>query len=767
MTVLSAVPAIGQDQGIEEIVVTAQKREENMQDVPIAVSAYSSAALEARGATALTSLFQSPPPGVVMQPFAGSQTLLIVDMRGVTNGDPGQGTAEMGTAVYIDDIYLGRAQGIGAELADPERIEVLRGPQGTLFGRNAEGGAVRIVTKKPTGEFGGNAKVTYGNFDQQRYEAHLNLPSIAGFSIKLDYLNMSHDGWTKNGPRVDRIARQDDFGALQAEGYRGSVRWKPTDAITVDYAYDHSVTDDVRDYNVLARPPLGFAPNGPLTPLATFQGARPITDSIHERTDTSWISLYNAPFRIKASGHSLQAGWDLSDDLTLRSITALRKTREVGGNQLGGAFSLSRLGAAGLPIAALIPGLGTTSLGLPNSTRVYAISGVTSYNDVKQKQESQEFQLIGSFPEVEFVLGAYYFHEKVRDTRQSFLSIVYTDAALTQAYGVNPFTVGSAAAGLGSQTAESTSYAGFAQATWTPGFSDDRLHITGGLRFTSDKKDFARTISNGVSALTIGEPFKEKRWDPAFTVAYDIADNINAYVKYSQAYRAGGVSVRSPNFKPFGAEVNKAFEAGVKTDLLDRRLRVNAAIFQNSIHNRQITAQLDPTGNPAVTDTLNAPGVTRIRGGELEIVAAPTRGLQFSLTYAYLSGKRPISYTQIDPNAELRIQSLPKHAVTAALDYTIPIANVGDLAFHADYAMASDTPGTGRVAYGAFAYDIERDLSNARVALQNVELGPVKWRLAFFAKNIFDTAYPVFTAPGANAILSTPRTYGIELGAAF
>ncbi|MFD2498648.1 TonB-dependent receptor [Rhizorhabdus histidinilytica] len=256
--------------GVEEIVVTAQKRAENLQNVPIAVSAYSSAALEQKGATNLGALFQTPPPGVVMQPFAGSQSLLIVDMRGITNADPGQGTTELGTAVYVDDVYLGRGQGLGVELADPERIEVLRGPQGTLFGRNAEGGAIRIVTKKPTGEFGGTAKVTVGNYDQRRYEAHLNLPAIAGFAIKLDYLNSRHDGYTKNGPRDPKLARQADFAAYDAEGYRASVRWQPVDTVTIDYAYDHSKTRDTRDYNILAQPPFGFRPDGPLTPLATF-----------------------------------------------------------------------------------------------------------------------------------------------------------------------------------------------------------------------------------------------------------------------------------------------------------------------------------------------------------------------------------------------------------------------------------------------------------------------------------------------------------------
>lgn len=767
-TAFAASPVYAQSAGVEEIVVTAQKREENLQDVPIAISAYSEQALEARGATSLASLLQVPPPGVVLQPFAGSQTLLIVDMRGVTNADPGQGTVELGTAVYIDDVYLGRGQGLGSELADPERVEVLRGPQGTLFGRNAEGGAIRIVTKKPTGELGGNAKFTLGNYDQRRVEAHLNLPEIAGFSVKLDYLNTRHDGWTKNGPRIDRIAKQADFGAFDAEGYRGSVRWQPIDGLTVDYAYDHSLTKDVRDYSVLATPPFGFAPNGPLTPLATFTtpGNQPRT-GIRDRVDEAWISLYNDPFRVKTSGHTLQGSWDLSEALTLRSITSFRKTGERGGNQLAGAFTVSSLGPAGQPIQALVPGFGLGSLGFPASTRVYAISGVYSYNEVDQKQESQEIQLVGTLPEVEFVLGGYYFHERVRDLRQSFLSIVYTDPSLTQPIGTNPFTVGSAGAGLAVQSAESTSYAAFGQATWSPGFANDRLHLTAGLRYTNDKKTFQRTVNNGAPVAVTGQPFRAKRFDPAFTIAYDFTDNIHGYAKYSQAYRAGGVSVRSPQFKPFGAEVNKAFEIGLKSDLLDRRLRVNAAIFENRVHNRQITAQLDPTGNPAITDTLNAPGVTRIRGGEIETIIVPTAGLQMMFNYAYLHGHRPPSYRTIDPNAELRIQSLPKHAVTVALDYTIPLQNLGDLAFHFDYAMASKTPGTGRVAFGAFAWDIERDIANARVALQNVDVGPTKLKIALFGKNIFDSAYPVFTAPGANAVLAAPRTYGVEIGASF
>lgn len=751
--------------GVQEIVVTAQKRAENLQKVPIAISAFSSEMLEQRGVTGLGSLFQSPPPGVVLQPFAGSQALLIVDMRGVTNADPGQGTMELGTAVYIDDVYLGRAQGMGAELADPERIEVLRGPQGTLFGRNAEGGAIRIVTKKPTGELGGNGKATIGNYGERRYEGHLNLPRFAGFSVKVDYLNSKHDGWTRNGAdRIARLARQDDFGAYDAEGYRISARWQPVDTVTIDYAYDHSDTKDVRDYNVLVQPPLGFKPDGPLTPLTTFLGARPATDSIHKRTRDSWIPLYNAPFDTRTKGHTIQAEWDVSDDITLKSITAFRKSFEEGANQLGGAYNLTKL--PGLPIGYLIPGLGTTGLGLAADTRVYGISGVVSYDKVDQSQTSQEFQLIGSTSQLEYVVGLYYFHEKVTDIRQTFLSIVYTDPGLTTAYGTNPFTVGRGNSGLTQQSAKATSYAAFAQATWSPDFVDG-LHLTAGLRYTDDKKTFHRGLNDGASVDITGEPFREKRVDPAFTIAYDLTNAMNVYGRYAQAYRAGGVSVRSPDFKPFGAEVNKSFEVGLKSSLLDGTLRMNAALFQNNIHNRQITAQLDPTGNPAITDTLNAPGVTRIRGAELELIAAPVRGLQLSLTYALLNGRRAASYAVIDPNADLRIQSLPKHAVNAAIDYALPRMDFGQFVFHFDYALASATPGTGRLAYGAYAWDIERNVANTRLSLQDIPVGPVALRVSGFARNLFNSAYPVFSAPGANAILSAPRSYGIEIGASF
>ena len=751
---------------LEEVVVTAQKRAENLQNVPLAVTALNSATLQARGITSLGAFLQTPAPSVVIQPFAGSQNLLVIDMRGVTSSDPGQGTAEVGTAVYIDDVYQGRAQGVGVQLADPERIEVLRGPQGTLFGRNAEGGAMRIVTKKPTGNFDGRVNATFGNYGQRHYEAHVDLPKFAGIAVKLDYLKDKHDGYTSNGPRDPKIDRQDAFGMVDTDGYRVSARWRPIDDLTVDYAYDYSISHETYDYEILAQPALAFQPAGPLAPLATFLGTHQLT-SIHERVKDSWIPLWDGPFDERINDHTLQMEYQLNDEIKLRSITGYGTNDTAGGNQLGGAFTLSPLGAAGLPIAALVPGLGSTTLGLPSTTRAYAISGVVSWSRVDQSQVSQELQLVGNTGEFQWVAGLYYFHEQVDDARQAFLSIVYTDPAFRNAVGVNPFTVGSARAGLTDQSIESRSYAAFGQATWTPAFAADRLHVTVGLRYTDDRKDFLRSINNGLNVHIVPAPFRAGRLDPAFTVAYYFTPNIHCYARYAQAYRAGGVSVRSPTFRPFGAEVNKAYEIGLKSDLLERRLRLNLAAFQNNVFNRQLTVQLDPTGNPSITDTLNAPGDTVINGFEAEAIAVPMQGLTLSLNYGYLDGHRPASYSTVDPQAELRIQSLPRNTVSIAADYVRPLVNDMEIAFHTDYAHASPTPGTVRVRKDAFAWNIERDSLNGRVSLRNIAAGPTKLQVSLFGRNLMDRAYPVFTAPGSNAVLAPPRTFGVEFEAQF
>ncbi|TWC97611.1 MULTISPECIES: TonB-dependent receptor [unclassified Sphingobium] len=754
--------------GLDEIVVTAQKRPENMQKVPISINALNAEQLAQRGVTGLGNLTQNPVPGMVVKPAGGQGSLLIVDIRGVGTSDPSPGTVEPGVAIYLDDVYLARSQGLGTELADPERVEVLKGPQGTLFGRNAEGGAVRIVSRKPTGQFGVDGKFNFGNYGNRRGDLHVNLPAFGNLAVKMDYVHTHLDGYTGNGPRQTRLADQVDWGYRHGDGFRVAARWEATPDLTIDYAYDISKTRTASLYYTLAPEPNPPYPG--YVQIAPYRSVQPVTP-LNRFLDNSFIPMYNHGFTDKVQGHVLQAEWRVSDDVTLKSITAYRQLRTAGGQQLGGVFAYVPLGgAAGVPqtlfTPADVPGLPGGPLGLDPATRVYAISGNVSYSRIRQHQWSQEFQLIGSTDHLEYVLGGYYFNEEVRDTRQTFFSMIYTDAARQNPVGVNPFIATALPnQGASSQTASTRSFAGFAQATWTPEFSE-HLHLTGGLRYTDDRKEFLRDLQNSLPVNIPRTPFKAKRFDPAATIAFDATPTTNVYARYAQAYRAGGVSVRSPTFKPFGSEVSKSIELGVKSELLDRRLRVNAALFQNRISNRQVTVQTDIT-NPSLTDIINSPGITRIRGLELEVVASPVAGLTLSGNYARLSGRQPAALALLDPNSNFFIQSIPKNAFTLGADYVASLGNASELVFHYDYAYASRTPGTSRSPKSnPLVYD-RRDIANARVTWRGIEVAGSKLSIAAYMNNVFDKAYPIAVAPGNNGVLQPPRTYGVELGFKF
>jgi iron complex outermembrane recepter protein len=761
--------------GSGDIIVTAQKRAENLQDVPISITALSAATLAAKGINGLQDFVAVPPPGLFVQSFAGANQILVLDIRGISNPDPGQGTVELGTAIYLDDIYLGRAQGLGSDLADPERIEVLRGPQGTLFGRNAEGGAVRIVSKKPTGIFGGRAKVSIGDYGRRRYEAHLDLPEVAGFSVKLDYLNSNIDGYTRNGTtRVAGLASQDTFGSEKSEGYRGSVRWRPVSNLTVDYAYDYAKAKYVGDWNVLVAPSPAVAT---FTLPSTFLNRARPAESISARTDTSYAAMFNEPFVVRTFGHTLTAAYDVSSTITVKSLTAWRGTNSDGSQQLGGAFSLVPFEFTPgilrpLPAASFAPDprFGTLGTVTNPSTLIYAVTGVVPYARLSQRQFSQEVQVIGSTDTVEYVLGGYYFREQITDRRQTFFSGMFldtgTDGAFTNFVGTNPFSLPFPGQGATSQNAASRSFAAFAQATWSPTFADGKLHITGGLRYTNDYKEAQRTLQGG-GAVNVQRTFKASRVDPALTVAYEVAEDANVYFRYAQAYRAGGASIRDPNFTAFGAEVNKAYELGFKSRLFDRAVTFNAAAFYNQVQNRQITVQINPV-DPAQTRTINAPGTAPVYGLELELTAKPVRNLTLGATYTYQQGELDLNaLAAIDTVGNFYIPNLPAHSGSFTVDYVSDPLGFGTIALHGDYSWSEKWNGTIRVPKTSFAHMIKRDVANVRVSLQDIPVGPAGLTLSVFAKNLFDTAYPVFVSSGANAILSPPRTYGVELGLKF
>lgn len=363
---LEASPSIAQDAAtaadgpasgaIAEIVVTAQKRAEPLQKTPLSIVALTSADLERKGIADLTDL-RSQVPALQVTPHPNSATTARVFLRGVGNNDD-QITVDPSVAIYLDGVYVARGQGLAAEIAEVERIEVLRGPQGSLYGRNATGGAINYITRKPElGEFHARQTLAIGNYDLFRSRTSVNVPVGDAIAVELAYLHSQKDGFVRNlGTGVSR------FGDQRRDAYRAAVLWQPSPDIEVRYAYDRSDIGDTPAYMVLApfHPALAVRPTSGSAAVRGLQ-ANDVT----------------------AQGHALTASWAVSEALTLKSITGYRKLSNfTNQNYLTGALG---------PFPVF----------------------VTAF-DQTQRQWSEELQAVGSALDsrLEYTLGAYFFDEK-------------------------------------------------------------------------------------------------------------------------------------------------------------------------------------------------------------------------------------------------------------------------------------------------------------------------------------------------------------------
>lgn len=731
-------------QGFGDIVVTATRREASLQKVPLSVSAVSADTLTSRNILAITDIATGQVPGVVFQAFGGTVSSAEIAIRGVATNDPDQATRELPVPIYIDGVYLGRGQGSGLQLIDPERVEVLRGPQGTLFGRNAEGGAVQYIARKPTGEFGMDLTGSVGNYDFRRFRGTMNLPELYGFKILLAGLMSDQDGFTKN-PRpsnlgfgaVDGIYRQRrDFSERQNVGWRVAVRYDQIDNLLLDYSYDWSRSEDTQAY---------LTYTGPQIP-----GAEAPSSSL---PDEAPLPLYHAPFITKASGHSFTAAWTVSENVTLKSISSYRKVSKVGYGNLGTSQNLA--GAFGLDPT-------------DPDQAIYYIAD----QDLRQKQYSQEVQFLGSWDRLDLTAGAVYYAERVTQIAHP----TFFSGPGMALFGFPDFRPGARTA----HRVRTNSLGLYAQATYTPPILDDKLELTAGLRYADDRKTAVRYIGPGdafgVTEIPLDERVRiaEKRVDPAFTVKYNFSSLANVYLRYAQAYRAGGASIRSAAFLPYGSEVTKAFELGAKLQSPDRRLLVNAALYQNKVHNPQFDVGESPTLSQ-LTITVNGPIVRTVRGVELEAsYRPPIDGLSLSVNYAYMHVKQPPFINPNNPAAGLvnaQILFAPKHSGSVNVDYRVP-AGFADFVLHADYSHATKIYNGGEInPVGTVSPTdpvIVRQL-NARVSLEKLDIGAGNVSLSFWVKNLLnrDDLVYAFRVPGDNVhsfnYYVDPRTYGVDL----
>lgn len=671
--------------GVGTIIVTARRRAESLQDTPISISAVTADGLRARGIETITQIGDFT-PNVKFNasvPVSASNATAAIFIRGIGQNDY-QLSADPGVGLYLDGVYISRGVGNVLDVLNVERVEVLRGPQGTLFGRNTIGGAVSVVTKKPGTEIGGSLEATTGRFGRFQLRGNIDLPIAEGVYSNIAGFVHKRDGYVKGV-----IPEAPDLGDTNQFAGRFALRLEPSNNLTIDLAVDGSRSRENSAPNVAiaidenAPAPQAWnaafsgapgicanpANTARLTNQACFNSQWVVGPYSHGGTFTAISDVfangnpqpYQSASDINIWGASGIVEWQLAENVTFKSITAYREV---------------------------------TGFWTRDSDHSPA-SIVQTNNDWQQSQFSQEVQLLGDAfdSRLDWVVGAYYSDES--GNHEDLVNLL--DAVF-----------------LSGAALEGESLAFFGQASYE---IVENLSLTAGIRWTEDKKTFSNENQFVVEAgFLTGAPFNpdgsglqngdplmgplgqnatvvDSAWTPMASLSYRFSPEFLAYASYSEGFKGGGFTQRVfppfafiPSFRP---EFSTTYELGFKSDLLGRALRLNGAVFQNDYDDLQITVN-DPTLGfaPIIQNAASA----RIRGFELEAQARPGGGLMLEGGIGYLDAQ----YREVDIRAfnagvteNTRLQNAPEWTLSGSASYAFEIDGFGKITPRADWSYRS------------------------------------------------------------------------------
>ncbi len=748
--VVAAAPAQAQDSssgsgGLQEIVVTAQKRSESLQDTPLAVSAVTADTIESRGITDISNLTAiAPSLNVATAPASSSNTNIFI--RGIGDQEPVL-TSDAPVSIYIDGIVLGRSTGAVFDLVDLERIEVLRGPQGTLYGRNTIGGAVNLITAKPADEFGGKIKLSYGSFHQWQARASIDTGELGetGLRAKFSYIHRQQNGYVDD---LNAPSKRDP-GALNIDAFRVALSYDKNGPFRLNYAFDYNDRQSIAPafQATIIRPDvLAYLQNSP-----SFGGNAPLYSTNRLKR---YLADNEGLLTDRVYGHTLTMEYDISDNLTVKSLTGYRNWKNIDrGDELDGqggllGFLMSPALLAPPPYYAEIP------------IGVEPISLFTSTNRRAQHQWTQEFNLLGKIGDrFEYVLGFFYFTEKSRESNDQFPLIVVSDQAAVALY--TPLIY----------RHNSRSIAGFAQGTYK---LTDELSLTGGLRYTKDKKHL---IQQAAFPRDISANFSKVNW--AASIDYQANRDVLLYARVSTGYKAGGFNARSSN-DGYEPEDLTSYEVGFKTELLDRRLRFNAATYY-SIHKNLQLQQFQAGSGGASSVTVNA-GKAKYWGVEGEMLAVPVDGLTLGASVGYIDRKykeflilNPLNNQVEDVKDSARFPFSSKWTLNASAEYKTPELGFGQLSFRVDYNYRSKIwfhPTLVGTPYNDVIASPGRGLFDGRITLSKIMIGDNEASVAVWGKNLTKKVYRAngidFGGLGyAGNVYGEPRSFGVDVNYSF
>lgn len=710
------------DGGIGDIVVTAQRRSQNVQSVPIAIAAIAGEGLQEAGIRDPRDLTTLVPSLSMQAGTAVTTTSLFI--RGVGIGDFNSNTTGA-VGVYVDDVFLGANAGKLFNIFDSEGIEVLKGPQGTLYGRNTTAGAIRFSSRKPTNELAVNGSLLYGRFDELRLEAGVGGP------IAKDLLKARLSGFynRRDGTTLNRVTGH-HVNDIDVWAARGILDFTPSDDVLFRLSVHGGANrGGARQFqhrgqgvDFFGNP--AFLPDG--TPLDGLGYADTDNDVYAGDYDIEGQE------RVDVFGASLTGEFKFGD-LTLTSISAYEKVNRV-----------------------TVEDTDTSPNDIVNAL----------YSD-RPRQFSQELRLAsGTGGTVSWIVGGYYFHDKL--TTASYFDLLR--ALRDPTAPMNGFDPANSIGLLRYPYVQKTnSLAAFGQADIK---LTDRLTATLGLRYSTDKIDFDFSSffdEEGfiVPLLDIDQSkrFRDLSWRAA--LAYR-GDDVLLYASASKGYNsggfAGGAATDPLQLQPFGSETLYAYEAGFKSDLFDRRLRFNASAFYYDYRDLQVFV-FDTSATVPVQRKLNA-GNARILGLEAELTAKPVEPLELFAAASFLDSEYKDFAGLAGANFEgNRLVNAPSFALAAGATLTLPVGNTGSVRAHVDTSYTSkiflypDNLPSNAVGNHAQL--------NARLAYKPQD---DRYEIALWGKNLTGTKYltalfPVITQDQLN--YNDPKTYGIELSFRF
>lgn len=692
-TISGLTPAVcSAERIIEEVIVTAEHREASLQDTQISITALTEKDIAERGISNVQDL-SSYTPNVRIAPLANGRAGVSISMRGVRQGES-QVSFDPAVGMYLDNALIAKGTGALLDVAEIERIEVLRGPQGTLYGRNTIGGAINIITKKPANEFEASLKTTVGKFGQQDVRGMVNVPIFSGgdagdLAARVSLASIQRDALYDNdfvGGEVSETGEKDRTAAIV------HLQWTPSDAMKILYSYDRSRIDEK-----------------PTPVFLTFtpSGSTGITEDKHPDSGN-----WDGPFQseLEVDGHALNISLDLTDSMTIHSITSQRDMWNYAITESDGGPSPS----------------------------------LVTDDEQEDQTFTQEFRLVGQALDstLSYSTGVYYLDEDGK---------MDTNVILFGGLATIPTVVDFA----------NEAWAVYGQATYD---LTDRLHVTFGGRYTEEKREMTKE--------NVGDAEGDfENFSPMVSLSIDWTDDIMSYFKIADGYNSGGFNSRLNDpvlfDKGFDSETMRAYELGFKSTFAER-VRFNLAVWYSDYDDKQVSQLVGPS-----TNLLTNAGKVTIWGAESEITAQVTDALELGWSHGYQEPEYDEwDDPTLGDLTNSPFAYAPRNSGDAFAIYEIPFIGQSLLSARLEYSYRDEIEFLSKENQINGSGALE--LWNARVTWSEIQgPGDSMMRVSAWVKNLKDESYWNFGVDQLGPLgvafnsYGDPRTYGLDFAIDF